>query len=135
MKTSEPFFNDRREMIWGIGTVSAWIFAYFGARGLLESYAMGTWWRVAVALLPIVPFAILLLGIIRGIRQMDELQRRIQLEALGVAFPLTILLLMTLGLLQLAIRLKPEDWSYRHIWPFLFVFYAVGLVIAKRRYE
>jgi drug/metabolite transporter (DMT)-like permease len=135
MKTSEPLFNDRREMMWGIGTVSVWILSYFGARVLLKSFEMGTWLRVFVAIAPIIPFAFLLLGIIRGIRQMDELERRIQLEALGVAFPLTFLLLMTLGLLELAIRLKPEDWSYRHLWPFMVVFYLIGLILAKRRYQ
>ena len=135
MKASEPFFNDRREMFLFLGTTSTFVLTYFAARALLESFVMETWLRVAVALLPVLPFVLFLLIIIRGIRQMDELQRRIQLEALAVAFPLTILLLMTLGLLELAIKLKPEDWSYRHLWPFLFVFYLIGLVVAKRRYE
>ena len=71
---------------------------------------------------------------ILGIRQLDELERRIHLEALAVAFPLGILLLMTLGLLQRAITLKFEDWSYGHVWPFMFLFYFVGLALARRRY-
>ena len=133
MKPSEP--NERRETMLWVGTIGAWILSYFGARVLLKSFEMGNGWRVAVALFPVLPFAILLLLVIRGIRQMDELERRIQLEALAVAFPLTFLLLMTLGLLELAIRLKPEDWSYRHVWPFMFVFYLLGLILARRRYE
>ena len=28
-----------------------------------------------------------------------------------------------------------NDWSYRHIWPFLYVFYLIGLIRAKRRYQ
>lgn len=135
MKTSESFFNDRREMILFVGTASAFILAYFGARALLESFVMETWLRVAVALLPVLPFTLFLLTIIRGIRQMDELERRIQLEALAVAFPLAFLLLMTLRLLELAVKLKPENWSYRHLWPVLFIFYLIGLVGAKRRYQ
>lgn len=133
MKTVEN--GDRSETIKVAVTVGAWVISFFAARGLLESFEMATWLRVCVVLIPIIPFGLLLLMIIRGVRQMDELERRIQLEALAVAFPLTILLLMTLGLLQLAVRLKPEDWSYRHLWPFLFVFYAIGLVLAKRRYQ
>ncbi|RIK73904.1 hypothetical protein DCC62_16355 [candidate division KSB1 bacterium] len=66
---------------------------------------------------------------------MDELERRIQLEALVIAFPLAILLIMTLGLLELAVPLSPENWSYRHIWPFLTMFYFIGLAIARKRYE
>ena len=133
MKTSEA--KSGRGWVLTAGTASAWILTYFGARLLLKGLVTGTWPRVAVALAPIVPFGFLLLLIIRGIRGMDELERRIQLEALAVAFPLTFLLIMTLGLLELAVRLKPEDWSYRHIWPFMFLFYLVGLIVAKRRYE
>ena len=135
MKTSETFFDDRREMILFVGTASAFILAYFVARALLESFVMETWLRVVVVLVPVVPFTLFLLTLIRGIRGMDELERRIQLEALAVAFPLTFLLLMTLGLLELAINLKPEDWSYRHLSPFLIIFYLIGLVVAKRRYQ
>jgi hypothetical protein len=54
---------------------------------------------------------------------------------LAFAFPLTLLMLMTLGLVELAIGLNPDDWSYRHVWPFVFLFYFAGLVRAKRRYE
>ena len=127
--------SDRRETILAISMVSLWILTYFGARVLLKSYAMGTPLRVFVALIPVVPFVIVLWLIIRGVREMDELERRIQLEALAVAFPLTFLLLMTLGLLELAIKLNPQDWSYRHLWPFMFVFYLVGLMMARRRYQ
>ena len=67
--------------------------------------------------------------------QADELQRRIQLEALGFAYPLALLLLMTLGLLQLVIDLDPADWSYRHVWQFIVVFYLVGMGLATRRYQ
>ena len=135
MKSSETFFNDRREMFMFLGSAGAFVLAYFGARVLLGSIVTGTWLSIAVALLPILPFIIFLLALIRGIRQMDELERRIQLEAFAVAFPLALLLLLTLGLLELAVKLKPEDWSYRHLWPFLFIFYLIGLVIAKRRYQ
>ena len=54
------------------------------------------------------------------------------LEALAIAYPLAILMLVTLGFLQLAIDLSPEDWSYRHIWAFLPALYFLGLTIAWR---
>ena len=65
----------------------------------------------------------------------DELERRIQLEALAFAFPMTLLLIMTLGLLEIAIGLNRDHWSYRHVWPMLFILYFAGLARAKRRYE
>ena len=37
--------------------------------------------------------------------------------------------------LERVMTLNPEDWDYGHIWPFLFVFYLVGLMIARKRYQ
>jgi hypothetical protein len=108
---------------------------YVVARTFLERSDLSTPIRVGVALLPVPAFALLILSIIRGIRAMDELEKRIQLEALAVAFPLALVLVMTLGLLQLAVPLSPHDWSYRHVWPFLYAFYAIGLAIARNRYR
>ena len=73
---------------------------------------LATGLKVAAALIPVPIFALFLVLFIRLIRTMDELERRIQLEALAIAYPLTVLLLMTLGLLQRAVHLKFEDWSY-----------------------
>lgn len=70
-----------------------------------------------------------------ALRGLDELQRKIQLEALGIAYPIAIGFLMALGLLQKMVVLPPEDLSYRHVWPFLVLFYFVGLGIAARRYR
>jgi hypothetical protein len=91
--------------------------------------------RIAVALLPFPFFVAFLVAEIRLLRRVDELERKIQLEALAVAFPAAMLLMMALGLLERAVALKPEDWSYRHTWFFLPLFYFVGLGIARRRYR
>lgn len=112
-----------------------WFVSYFCARGMLEHRGTAPWLRVTVALIPVLPFALFLLLFIRGIREMDELQRRIHLEALAVAFPLTMLLLQTLGLLERAIPLPFEDWSYAHVWAYLPLFYFLGLALATRRYQ
>ncbi len=71
----------------------------------------------------------------KGVSQMDELERRIELEALAFAFPIAVVLLMTLGLLDVAIPLNPDDWSLRHVWAMMPVLYYIGLWRAKRRYQ
>lgn len=76
-----------------------------------------------------------LLTIIRGARELDELEKRIQLEALAFAFVLALLLIMTLGLMELAITLNRDDWSYRHVWAMLPMLYFGGVVIARKRYS
>jgi hypothetical protein len=115
--------------------VAAWFAAWVGARMVLESSSVPTWARVAAALAPVPLAGAALLTIIRGARELDELEKRIQLEALAFAFVLTLLLLMTLGLLELAITLNRNDWSYRHVWAMLPMLYFAGVVLARKRYS
>jgi hypothetical protein len=120
----------RNPLPWAI----LWLVAYFAARAALQLTAFASWQRVLIALAPIPIAAVALLAVVRGAARLDELQRRIQLEALATAFLLAILSLMTLGLLQRAITLEFEDWSYAHVWVMLPTLYAIGLALARRRY-
>ena len=91
--------------------------------------------KLTAALVPIFPTVLFLWFVVSAIRGLDELHRRVHLEALAIAYPLAILLLVTLGFLQLAIDLPAEDWSYRHVWIYLPCFYFIGLALAWRRYR
>ena len=119
-------------LAWGI----AWLLLYFGVRLFLERWGAtaGEPARIAIAIAPLLPFLLFLRAWLSGLREQDELERRIQLEALAIAFPLTIVLLMLLGLVQLAMPLSLDDWSFRHVWAYLPIFYLGGLVLARRRY-
>jgi hypothetical protein len=125
------------------GSTSSWrLFAavftslvtYFAARAALELDTLATAWRVAAALAPVPFFVWVLYEIVRSARHLDELQRRIHLEALAIAYPLLLTLLMLLGLLELAIPLNKDDWSYRHVWQMQGIIYLIGLMVAYRRY-
>lgn len=110
------------------------VFTYFGARAALEVDTLATGWRVAAAIAPVPFFVWVLYEIVRATRQLDELQRRIHLEALAIAYPLTLTLLMVLGLLELAMPLDAGNWSYRHVWQMMGVIYVLSLFITQRRY-
>lgn len=114
--------------------VAAWFASWVAARAVLESSAP-TWLRLVAALAPTPIAGAALLAIIRGARELDELEQRIQLEALAFAFVLAVLLIMTLGLMELAVTLNRDDWSYRHVWALLPMLYFLGVVIARRRYS
>jgi hypothetical protein len=114
--------------------VLAWLLSYFGARGVLETGATPAI-RLFFALLPIPFFVALMVTIFRAIDRGDELFRRIHLEALAFAFPATLTLLMVLGLLELAVGLNPDDWSYRHVWPLAVLAYYGGWAISMRKYR
>jgi hypothetical protein len=130
---------DSKRSIWKSGWFVSgiiWFLTYFGVRAAAESPESFTKPAlIAIVIVPVVPAALFLYFFITEMRQADELQRRIQLEALAFAYPLTLLLLMTLGLLQLVMDLNPADWSYRHVWQFVIVFYVFGIAIAARRYQ
>lgn len=121
--------------LWAIGAGIVWAASYFAARAALEALDMSQAARTAVALAPALPFAAFLGLFIAHMRSADELHRKVQLEALAIAFPLAVLMLMVLGLLQLVVDLPEEDWSYRHVWAFLPLFYFAGLGVAWRRYR
>ena len=118
------------------GLLIMWLVSYFAVRLTLEATPdMHSRARLAMAFIPTPLFALFLWNFIRGIRNADELERRIQLEALAIAFPLALVLLTTLGLAQRAVSLSFEDWSYNHVWPMLVFFYLAGIAIARMRYS
>jgi hypothetical protein len=119
-------------ILWGVTYIASRLFLDVELQQRIQS---PTWLRVAAALLPVLPTAFFLWAIAASIRGTDELHRRVHLEALAFAYPLAVLLLMTLGLLQLAIDLPEKDWGYRHVWAYLPLFYLLGLALAWRRYR
>ena len=112
-----------------------WMLVYAVSRGLLELDIAPVAARIVIALLPVPFFVWWLWTWMKGVRQMDELERRIELEAFAFAFPVAVVLLMTLGLLDLARPLNPDDWSLRHVWAMMPALYFMGLWRAKRRYQ
>jgi len=89
------------------------------------------WWRFIVAALPAVPLVLVARAVARYLGEVDELQSRIQLEALAFAFGAGSLLTFTYGLLQLA-GLPPVSWMF--VWPVYAGSWVFGLILARRRY-
>lgn len=126
---------DRHHSLVLLSSAVLWLIAYFAARFALERTGWSDALRIGIAVMPVVPFTVFLMSLIQGVRRLDELERRIHLEALAVAFPATMILLMTLGLIELAVPLPKEDLSYRHVWAFLPLLYFIGLYASRRRYQ
>jgi len=137
MQTETTPKTERRWMYTGYAATIVWGISLIVARLALDKELQlePTSLRVAAALLPVLPTAVFIWFFVARVRGLDELHRRVHLEALVIAYPLAILLLVTLGFLQMAIDLSPEDWSYRHVWVYLPFFYFLGLVISWRRYR
>ena len=91
--------------------------------------------RVAFAILAVAGFVAFIAAEVRVIRGLDELHRRIQLETLAVAFPLALVLVFAVGMLE---RAGVSIWGFRQIrdvWPLVVIPYAVGYALASRRYR
>lgn len=111
-----------------------WMVTYAVSRWLLE-VVDGQALRVVIALLPTPVLAWFLWTWVRGVARMDELERRIELEALAFAFPISIIFFATLGLLDVVLTLDPNDFSLRNVWLMMPMLYYIGLWRAQRRYR
>ena len=100
---------------------------------LLARTELGQTARVAIALLPIPANVWLIAIILRTLRRLDEFLKRIQFEAVAVAFLTTGLAALTYGQLQKAHVVGPLNVGL--IWGFMAVSYALGYAVAARHYR
>jgi len=84
-------------------------------------------------LLPLVPVAFFLVALGRKIRDMDELQRRITLESIAVAFILTLALTFVLAGLQDA-GINTGSLQEK-VGSLMLLFWACAYVVSVRRYR
>jgi len=103
-----------------------------GSIELLTHVDVARPWRDLIALSPMLPATATAWVILRELRRMDELQRRIQLEALGFSFAGTAILTFSYGFLE---GLGYPRLSMFTVWPMLAVLWAIGLALARRRYQ
>ena len=90
--------------------------------------------RVILALVPMIPVFFMGWSIVVSIRSLDELQRRIVLEAIFGAFLTGAFLTLLYGQLQHARVGLPElNWAF--IWAAMAAPCAVAFFIAARRYQ
>lgn len=98
---------------------------------LLKSIDSGAG-RYALAVLPVTPLPFAVLAFVRSMRRMDELQRRIQLEAISFGFGTTLLITLTIGFLENA-GLPRLSWIW--VTPLMIPLWSLGLFIANRHYR
>lgn len=92
--------------------------------------------RGLVAVLPVLPIAWMMRAALRYLREIDELQRRIETEAIGIASLLISLVYFAGGMLEKA-EVIGMDAGVAMIWvfPMLCAAYGIAKVILTRRYQ
>ena len=89
-------------------------------------------WRYVVAVVPVLPAALVVYLFVRRLAQTDELQKRIQTEAFGFALAGTALLTFTYGFLEGA-GLPHLNWTF--ILPLIAVLWGVGTAVFTFQYR
>ncbi|HEX2621445.1 MAG TPA: hypothetical protein VHL11_14905 [Phototrophicaceae bacterium] len=88
--------------------------------------------RYIVCLIPVLPMAYGLFGYLRLIREVDELQRQIHLEAVGFSLTVTAILTVIMGFLESA---GAPHVSMIWVFPIIVISWGIRLRLAERRYQ
>jgi hypothetical protein len=90
--------------------------------------------RVILALLPVAPLVLMARAIMLAIAGMDELQRRIHLEAMTAAFVAAVFVAVIVGQLQHA-RLGFPELNWAFFYPVVLVLWTIAYIAVSRRYS
>ena len=104
-----------------------------GAALLSRSFERGSAMRIGLAAVEGLATGTVIVTSILRLRSLDEFQQRIQLEALAIAFAGTGVLATAYGFLVSA-GLPDIEWGAM-VWPVMVALWAVGLLVANRRYR
>jgi len=92
--------------------------------------------RALVAVAPAVPIFFVFHAFLRYVRTIDELKRRIELEAVGIGAMIVCLVYLPLSFLQLAKVVDiPSGEAMLYVFPLMCMGYGIGKFITMRRYR
>lgn len=109
------------------------LLAIIGVSWALDHASLSPAARLALALVPVALWAGAIVLLVLALPSVDELQRRIQLEALAIAFPGAMLLGMLVEYLQKAGFAR--NLAVGDVWPVMFLLYVPALLFALWRYR
>ncbi|MFQ5778714.1 MAG: hypothetical protein ACE5IP_11975 [Terriglobia bacterium] len=144
MKDSAPLLSERNcqrndsstsiKPVYGALVAAA---SLLGATAALKLFDLSAPFRLLIALVPVPAYVFFILTQVRAVRRLDELQQRIQLEALVIAFPTTFVGILTTWLLYTAGFLPGLDFSdaVTFFLVFMIFVYPLGRLLAARRYR
>ena len=122
----------RTSLTWFIGGLVAYAVVLYLTIGAFERHAVPEALKIPVALLPMIPLIAVTLAVVGAVRASDEMQTRIQFEALAFAFPFTAFTTFSYGFLEVYAGFPHV--SMFSVWPIMALFWFIGLLLAKRRY-
>ena len=133
METACSSAEARRYTRWLLPLGIVTMTAIFSVSWALENRFLDPAARLALAVIPVLLWGTMIVVMVAGVRRLDELQRRIQLDALAIAFPSAMLLGLLVEYLQKAGFAR--EWTVGDVWPFMFLLYVPAYFLARLRYR
>lgn len=99
--------------------------------GFLADYPLNIA-RIITALAPVVPIVFMIFSFLKYLNGIDELQQRIQLQAIGFAAGTTSLLTFSYGFLE-GVGFPPISLLW--VFPVTILLWGLGLAFISRRYQ
>ena len=130
---AQPAFKRYHRALWPImiGYTATLVASIHVIKRGVESLPL----RAVVAVLPALMLVLLMLATLRYLREIDELQRRIETEAIGIASLLVSVVYFAGGLLQQAKVIDVEAGNAMlWVFPMLAAIYGIAKMVLTRRY-
>ena len=130
MRAQSTWVTYRSQIEIGLALL-AYMMLLIGSVTLLRANPEASW-RYIVAVVPVLPAALVVFLFVRRLAQTDELQKRIQTEAFGFALGATALLTFIYGFLEGA-GMPHLNWTF--ILPLIAILWGVGTAVFTFRYR
>lgn len=91
--------------------------------------------KVAVALLPVVPMLLVMRAMLRHMLRQDEMQQRVELQAVAITCAVIGIATFSLGFLQNVRLLPSPPWLLLWILPLMIGSYGIARALISRRYR
>lgn len=131
---SSRAYREYRRRMWPAMLV--YMALVFGSTWLLKNTVQPLALRALIAIAPALPIFFVMLVFLRYLRTVDEMQRRIEMEAVGVAALAVSQIYLAGGFLQLGKVIDiPSGVAMLWVFPLMCFSYAIGKFFATRRYR
>ncbi|MFN8381631.1 MAG: hypothetical protein U0V02_06815 [Anaerolineales bacterium] len=112
-------------------SIAAYVIILFGSISILKKFEFSAVMQGIIALTPVIPIIFIIIAIMRGIKDSDELQQKVQLNAIMFSAIATGLITFSYGLLEgVGFPPFPTIW----VLPMMFVFWGFSLGFFWKKY-
>jgi len=113
-------------------SMGLYVVAVIGSTILLNNFEFSQFVQIIITLLPVIPTIFVVLSILRGLRESDELQQRIQLHAVTFSAITTGLITFSYGFLEnIGFPPFPTLW----VLPIMFFLWSSSLGFLWKKYQ